>query len=107
MYRIKRIVTGLFALSLLLVTNVEAVEKKIKHKKEVKLKAPAPKLKKSHKKLKPKHLYVKDEEQLKKEFFYRKHKEKEFLKMKKRKEQHINQKRIEKNRKVKKGDDNA
>jgi len=107
MYRIKRIVTGLFALSLLLVTNVEAAENKIKHKKEVRLKAPAPKLKKSHIKLKPKHLYVKSDEQLKREFAYRKQQEKEFMKMKKRKEKHLKRERIQKKTRVNKGDKDA
>ena len=104
MYRTKRIIAGLFTLSFLLVTTSVAEKKMIP--KDMRQYAPAGKMKKSHEKLKPKHLYVKDDEQLKKEFFYRKHKEKEFLKMKKRKEQHINQKRIEKNRKPIKVDNN-
>lgn len=105
MYNTKKITIGLFAFALLVGSNVVAKEK-VKPK-DMQSYAPAGKIMKSHKKLKPKHLYVKDEEQLKKEFYYRKHKEKEFEKMKKRNEQHRNQERIEKQHKLKNGDNNV
>lgn len=106
MYRTKRIIAGLFALTLLLVTNA-AAEKKMKSKEYVKLKAPAEKVKNKHTKLKPKHLYVKSDEQVKREFAYRKQQEKEFMQMKKRKEQYFKSERIKKKVKVNKGDDNV
>ena len=106
MYRTKRIIAGLFALTLLLVTNA-AAEKKMKSKEHVKLQAPAEKVKNKHIKLKPKHLYVKSDEQVKREFAYRKQQEKEFMQMKKRKEQYFKSERIKKKVKVNKGDDNV
>ena len=98
----RKITTALFTLALLFGTQAVA-KKKMDIAKHTQHLAPAEKLEKKNMKLKPKHLYVKSEEQMKREFDYKRQRNQQFKKMKMSSNNQLKQQKM----KTIKGDKNA